>query len=405
MEAVVDLLAEGKMNPRALITHRIPIEDGVKAYEVIKGNSPEPSLGVLLTYPLLEAKSSTREKTIALEPSHQGSGAIAIGLVGAGKFAKGVLMPFIKCDSRVQLIGLCSRTGKSARLSGDKFGFQYCSTDWNRIIGDNQVNTVVITTRHHLHAEQVSAALRAGKHVFVEKPLCVNSTELDAVSEAYRAASERNPAPLLMIDFNRRFASMSLAIKKFMAAVSEPLLIHYRINGGRIPLEHWTQDPAQGGGRLVGEMVHFIDWAIWLANDPPMSVYAVCLPNLGTYNDDNVALTIRFLNGTVAQITYLANGSRAIGKERIEVHGGGKSIILDDFGLLELADESGCHRKRALLKRDKGHGTAWKRFADAIQRGDEAPIAFDQIHTTMRTAFAALQSIREKRELSLEHIG
>jgi predicted dehydrogenase len=259
----------------------------------------------------------------------------------------------------------------------------------------------VIATRHHLHAQQTVAALHAGKHVFVEKPLCLNAGELDDVSAAYRQAAAGGAAPVVMLGFNRRFAPMALELRSFMAGVAEPLAIQYRVNGGRIPLDHWTQDPAQGGGRLVGEMVHFIDWVIWMANDEPTHVHAVAADNHGVYNDDNVALTLRFRNGSIAQVLYLACGGRALGKERIEVHGGGKSAVLDDFGTLELAGGSRHKRKRAYLKRDKGHAGGWTRFADAIVRGGPPPMPFDQIQTTMRATFAARQSLLDRREVAL----
>jgi predicted dehydrogenase len=328
-------------------------------------------------------------------------GSIGVGLVGCGKFAKGMLLPILKKDPRTRLVGVCSATGKSSRLTAEQFGFTYCGTDAQAVIDDPGVNTVVIATRHHLHASQTIAALTAGKHVFVEKPLCLNEEELALVGGTYRERAARGAAPLVMVGFNRRFAPMAVELRAFMSGVSEPLAIHYRVNGGRIPLEHWTQDPAQGGGRLVGEMVHFIDWAIWMAGDEPVRVHAAATANLGVYNDDNVALTLRFRNGSIAQILYLANGGRALGKERIEVHGGGKSAVLDDFSRLELAGSSSLRRKRAYLKRDKGHAAGWARFADAIVAGAQSPIPFEQIETTMRVAFSARRSLKEQREIAL----
>ncbi len=401
MEAIVALMAEGKLDPRPLVTHRIPIELGASAYAVIKGQTAEPSLGVLLTYPAFGTGGRVATRRIDVSSTHAASGGVTIGLIGAGKFAKGVLLPIMKKDLRTRLVGVCSATGKSARVTADQFGFNYCGTDWKAVVDDPNVNTVVITTRHHLHAEQTIVALRAGKHVFVEKPLCLNAGELDQVSLAHREAAARSAPPIVMLGFNRRFAPMAIELRGFMAGVTEPLAIHYRVNGGRIPLEHWTQDPAQGGGRIVGEMVHFIDWVIWMANDEPTHVHAVTAANHGIYNDDNVALTLRFRKGSIAQVLYLANGGRALGKERIEVHGGGRSAVLDDFGRLDLAGGSSRKRKRAYLRRDKGHSTGWTRFADAIANGGSSPIPFEQIQTTMRATFAALQSLQDRREIAL----
>ncbi|MCX6545087.1 MAG: bi-domain-containing oxidoreductase [Acidobacteria bacterium] len=404
MEAVVALLADGRIDPRPLVTHRIPIEEGARAYDVITGRTKEPSLGVLLTYPGFGRSDRATVRRIDVSAgasSGAATGRVRVGLIGAGLFAKGVLLPVIKKDARTEFVAVCSASGKSSRLTADRFHFRYCCTDWKAITNDANVNTVVIATRHHLHAEQTTAALQAGKHVFVEKPLCVSAEELDAIGRVYRDVVARRAAPVLMVGLNRRFAPMAVALRQFMKNVAEPLAIHYRVNGGRIPLSHWTQDPAQGGGRVVGEMVHFIDWAIWMADDQPTHVYARATANGGIYNNDNVALTLRFRRGSVAQVLYLANGGRALGKERIEVHGGGKSAVLDDFGRLELAGGSSRRRERAYLKRDKGHAAGWRGFADAVANGGPSPIPFDQIEVTMRAVFATLQSIQQKREIEL----
>ena len=400
MEAVVALMAEGKLDARSLVSHRVPIDEGGRAYQIIKGATGEPSLGVVLTYPSFGLERFAESRRMAVSAT-AGGGSLTIGLVGCGRFAKGVLLPIVKKDPRTRLVGVCSATGKSSRVTAERFGFAYCGTDAQAVIDDPDVNTVVIATRHHLHARQTIAALTAGKHVFVEKPLCLNEDELALVGGTYRELAARGAAPLVMVGFNRRFAPMAVELRAFMADVPEPLAIQYRVNGGRIPLDHWTQDPAQGGGRLVGEMVHFIDWAIWMAADEPVRVHAVATPNSGVYNDDNVALTLRFRKGSIAQVLYLASGGRALGKERIEVHGGGKSAVLDDFGRLELADGTRSRRRRAYLKRDKGHAAGWARFADAIAGGGQSPIPFEQIETTMRAAFSARRSLAEQREIAL----
>ena len=401
MEAVVAMLAEGKMDPRPLITHRIPIDAGAQAYDLIKGTTGEPSLGVLLTYPGFGTPGRVTSHRIEVASTPREAAGVAVGLIGAGKFAKGVLLPIMRKDRRTRLVGVCSATGKSSRLTADQFGFKYCSTDWNAVVDDPDVNTVVITTRHNLHAEQTISALKAGKHVFVEKPLCLSADELEQIGLAHREAVSRGAAPLVMVGFNRRFAPMAIQLREFMAGVAEPLAVHYRVNGGRIPLEHWTQDPAQGGGRLVGEMVHFIDWVIWMAGDEPTHVHAAAMANNGIYNDDNIGLTLRFRNGSIGQVLYLANGGRALGKERIEVHGGGRSAVLEDFAILERAGGSSRRRQRAYLRRDKGHRGGWTRFAGAICSGGPSPIPFGQIETSMRTAFGALQSLRDRREVAL----
>ena len=212
MEAVVALLAEGKIDPKPLITHRIPIDQGASAYDVIKGQTGEPSLGVLLTYP--ESGTPRRVvRRIELASAPSATGDVTVGLIGAGKFAKGVLLPIMKKDQRIRLVGVCSATGKSSRVTADQFGFTYCSTDWKAMVDDANINTVVITTRHHLHAEQTTAALKAGKHVFVEKPLCLNAAELERISLAHQESASGGAAPLVMLGFNRRFAPMAIDLR------------------------------------------------------------------------------------------------------------------------------------------------------------------------------------------------
>ena len=299
MQAFVAMLAEGRVSLAHLVTHRIPIDQGARAYGLLTAKSGERSLGVILSYPD-GPPAAPPERRIEVQPARGGSAA-AIGLIGAGKFAKATLLPAIKKAGPVRLVGVVSASGTSARHAADRFGFEYCATDWRALVADASVNTVVITTRHNLHAEQTRAALDAGKHVFVEKPLCLDEGELDAIADAYDRAQASGRAPLLMVGFNRRFAPLAVELRQAMSSVAEPLVIHYRVNAGRIPLVHWTQIADQGGGRLIGEMVHFIDWAIWLAGSVPVSVHASATPNQGIYNDDNLAVTLRFANGSVAQ--------------------------------------------------------------------------------------------------------
>jgi predicted dehydrogenase len=239
------------------------------------------------------------------------------------------------------------------------------------------VNTVVISTRHHLHAAQVTAALNAGKHVFCEKPLCLSEDELLEIIRVYsKQASNRR---LLMVGFNRRFAPMAIQMKAFVQQIREPLALHYRVNAGHIPADHWVNDPEQGGGRILGEVCHFVDFLSFLADAPPIEVQTHALANGGRYSDDNVVISLRFANGSQGTISYLANGDRAYSKERVEVFGGGAVAVLDDFRRLELVRHGHKRLFRSRLRQDKGHRGEWTAFADAIRSGGESPIPFDQI--------------------------
>jgi predicted dehydrogenase/threonine dehydrogenase-like Zn-dependent dehydrogenase len=410
MQAFLQLLAEGKVNVHPLITHRFPIEEAPKAYDLITGKTGEPFLGVLITYPeqpglshkiMLDkvqgSQKSQRDQSSATPTVFSGpSLPLRIGLLGAGNFAIATLLPAMKKISGIEFIGVCTATGLSARHVGDKFGFRYCTTNENEIFGDPNINTVVIATRHHLHACQVIAALEAGKHVFVEKPLCLNESELCAISQIY--ASRLTPhasRPLFMVGFNRRFAPMAQQLKAFLADVHEPLVMHYRVNAGYIPPDHWVHDPDQGGGRIIGEACHFVDILTFLAGALPVQVHAWALPNKGRYRDDNVVIILEFADGSLGTITYTANGDKSFPKERVEVFGSGVVAVLDDFRRLELVHNG--HRKvvKSRLRQDKGHWGEWEAFVAALRNGALPPIPFKDIVTTTLATFAIVESLRK----------
>ena len=260
---------------------------------------------------------------------------VSVGLLGAGVFAAGTLVPAMKASRSTTLISVCAANGSRAQHVERKFGFRNCTTDEAQLIHDPAVNAVVIATRHHLHAKQVLAALAAGKHVFCEKPLCLSEEELRSIVSAYLGVptAER---PTLMVGFNRRFAPMAVRMKSFLAPISEPLALHYRINAGYLPPDHWVNDREQGGGRILGEVCHFVDLLMFLAASPIVEVEARTVGNSGRYSGDNVIVSLRFANGSEGTISYLANGDRAFSKERIEVFGGGSAAVLEDFRRLEL---------------------------------------------------------------------
>ena len=259
-----------------------------------------------------------------------------------------------------------------------KFDFRYCTTDEAQLIHDPAINTVVIATRHHLHAKQVLAALAAGKHVFCEKPLCLSEGELRSIVEAYLGITSTQ-RPALMVGFNRRFAPMAARMKSFLAPVSEPLALHYRINAGQLPPDHWVIDREQGGGRILGEVCHFVDLLMFLAASPIVEVEARAVGNSGRYSGDNVLVSLRFSNGSEGTISYLANGDRAFSKERIEVFGGGSAAVLEDFHHLELVRDGRKETLHSRWRQDKGHRSEWAAFAQCVRKETEAPIRFEEL--------------------------
>ena len=406
LEAFVELLAEGKVNLDPLITHRFRIETAHRAYELISGKLGEPFLGVVLQY-----GDSADSAPLQVPPSSSSRGhsrtvtkEVTVGLLGAGGFAFSTLIPAIKNSSSTSLVAVCAATGSHAKHAASKFGFRKYATDDAGLIQDPEINTVVIATRHHLHSGQVLSALCAAKNVFCEKPLCLSEEQLEEIASAYMAMRDAEK-PVLMVGFNRRFAPMVRQMKAFLAPVAEPLALHYRINAGYLPPDHWMNDREQGGGRILGEVCHFIDLMLFLAGSPIVEVATREIESTARYSADNVLISARFLNGSEGIISYLANGDRSFPKERIEVFGGGSVAVLDDFRWMELVRNGRAQKVRSRLRQDKGHRAEWTAFVDSIRLGKEPPIAFEDIvHSTLATQRAE-ESRRAGKPLEVDVAG
>jgi predicted dehydrogenase len=323
------------------------------------------------------------------------SSIVNLGVLGAGMFANSVLLPAIQKAGDIELVGIASSGGLHAQHSGKKFGFKYATSDDDEIINDPNINTVAILTRHDTHAELIVKALQAGKHVFVEKPLAINSDQLSAISDQLSAISDQLLAisdQLLAVGFNRRFAPLAQKLSAFYANRAEPMHVHYRVNAGSIPLHHWTQDPAIGGGRIIGEGCHFVDFITFLVGAAPIAVSARALPNNGKYREDNVSMTFTFPDGSLGVVDYLANGDKSFPKERVEVFCGGKIGVLDDFVSLQTIHDG--KRKEVRGAQNKGWVDEWKVFAKAIREGEAPPIPYEQLIGVTKSTFAAVEAIR-----------
>ncbi len=394
-EAVMDLLASGKLKIAPMITHRFPIEQAAEAYEIITGRKKEAFLGVLLTYP--ESESGVAVSRITFPVSHlaRQAGSVKLGVIGAGLFANATLLPALKGIEQLELVGIASAGGLHAQHSARKFGFAYATSDDEEILKDPEINTIAILTRHGQHAGLVVKALQAGKHVFVEKPLAVNLDQLISIGEALKADN----CPLMTVGFNRRFAPLTRRLQEFLAARSEPLYMHYRVNAGSIPLNHWTHDPVQGGGRIIGEGCHFVDFLTCLAGAAPLSVSASALPDNGRYHEDNVSMTFTFPDGSVGVVDYLANGDKSFPKERVEVLCGGRIAVLDDFRSLEM--QQGGHRNVVKKAQDKGWKDEWVAFTETIRTGGQPSIPYEQLFGVTKATFAAMQALHEGHKVSI----
>jgi predicted dehydrogenase/threonine dehydrogenase-like Zn-dependent dehydrogenase len=405
MQAFLQLLVEKKVKVGPLITHRFPIENAQSAYDLITGKSADPFLGVLIQYsasgdesPRLQlvAKPATDSPPAEAPRTNE----VSVGLLGAGVYATSTLIPAIKSSRDTTLSGVCTATGAHAQHAARAFGFGYCTTDAAQLISDPKINTVVIATRHHLHANQVLAALAEGKNVFCEKPLCLTEDELRSTIRAYRGipAPQR---PALMVGFNRRFAPMIARMKAFLAPISEPLALTYRINAGFLAPDHWANDPEQGGGRIRGEVCHFVDALMFLAGSPIVEVDARTLANTARYSGDNVFASIRFANGSEATIIYLANGDRSLSKERLEVFGGGSVAVLEDFRRLELARNGHKQTIRSRWRQDKGHHAEWAAFAASIRQGRDSAIPFEEIVCSTLATLRIHESVATGKRLAV----
>lgn len=400
LESFVDLLGSGQVDVRPLISHRFTIDEAMQAYELITGKRAEPFLGVLLTYPhAAEAVQPIRHVDIRSAAAAQKlAGTPSLGVLGAGNYASAMFLPTVSKVGGVQKAVIASASGLTARHAAQKFGFSAASSSEDEVLTSEDVNIVAILTRHQMHTRQALAALRAGKHVYLEKPLAITPEELDEISAALAAEK----LPTLMVGFNRRFAPLAVRMREFLNESSEPFAAHYRVNAGAIPLNHWVHDPAQGGGRIIGEGCHFVDFLSFLAGGPPITVSAQALPDAGRYHQDNVLIHLTFGGGSIGSIAYLANGDKSFAKERIEVFSGGRVAVLDDFRQLEMVYNGSRRTQQSRLGQDKGHRGAWSAFLETVKNGGQPPIPYTDLIGVTRTTFAATQSLSEGRFISLQ---
>lgn len=397
LQAFVKLLGSDQVDVHPLITHRFSINEAPKAYDLITGRTKEPFLGVLLTYPDDLTKNLANRKVEILPALSTPHASIRLGVLGAGNYAQSVFLPIIRKTGGADLKGIVTASGLSAHQAAKKFGFGFASTTEEEVLGNKEINAVVILTRHQHHARQVLTALNAKKAVYCEKPLALNAEELAEIEYLLNQSG----TPLLTVGYNRRFAPMGISMANFVQTRSEPLFIQYRVNAGYLPLTHWIHDPLQGGGRIIGEGCHFIDFLTFLVGESPISVLATSLPDKEKYNRDNVLLTLHYPDGSIGTVTYLANGNKNFTKERVEVFTSGRIAVLNDFRSLELITESQKNSTHHRLRQDKGHANAWQSFLLAVKEGGRPPIPYPQLLSTSRASFAALESLRSGNQVDL----
>lgn len=408
MEAILGLIGSGRLDVAGLITHRIPIADAADALKPLFEGVGDRAMGVVIEYPgydlasdapiPLRADSGAEKTSVSGRMTPAGKQAVdsvRIGLIGAGRFAQGVLIPAFRRAGADSFTRVASAGGLSAVSAGRKFGAREAVSRAEDVIGDPDTNALIITTRHGEHAALICAGLAAGKHVFCEKPLCLNTTELEAIEAAERASSG-----IFMAGFNRRFSPMLLALRDYLRFSNEPAMILYRVNAGALPPGHWVHDERDGGGRIIGECCHYLDVAGFLIGAPAMRIHATSVSGVAGTGYDTVTITAQYADGSVATIVFAANGNTAFSKEYLEVHRAGSSAFLYNYRRLVAKGPGGRLRRRA-LSQQKGFMEEARAFLDGC-RGGAAPIPMAAMASVTRQTFAAMESLRTGMPVDLD---
>ncbi len=395
MEAFLDLIAAGRVQVKPLLTHRFEIEAAQQAYDLLLGETKDPYIGIVLDYDTEKTQeTSVTLKTVTPSPRKK-DGQISIGVIGAGQFAQGVLLPALKNVKGASFRSFATGSGFTSLNVARKYDAEICTSDYREILADSNVDAVLIATRHDTHAEMVSAALKAGKHCFVEKPLAMDEAGLQSVIEAQKSTGN-----MVLTGFNRRFSPLAKRLKDEMAGAK--LVMQYRINAGFIPGSHWHQDIENGGGRIVGEVCHFIDTMQYLCGADPVSVFAESVNDGNSPADpDNIIITLTFSDGSIGTIAYVASGDSGFPKERIEIFGGGRVGVIDNWRTLLVQGNGRKMKQKCWLQAEKGHRQEMAAFVEAVRSG-QSPISFESQILTTQTTFAIQESLREGRTVQVD---
>ena len=388
--AVLDMMAAGTLNVEPLITQRFEFEDAPKAYDAL--TEDKSGLGLLLKY---NSPVETRlEKRVVLRPISIEAKNAVVGFIGAGNYASRVLIPAFKKASS-QLHTIVTSGGINGVIHGEKTGFAEASTDLDGLLNNKDINTVAIATRHNSHAYFVERVLSAGKNVFVEKPLALTVEEIEKIESVYNQNIQNNQYARVMVGFNRRFSPQVQKMKTLLDTVKEPKSFIMTMNAGAIPADHWTQDNAVGGGRIVGEACHFIDLMRFLAGSKIVSIQARRMGETDAVQvlEDKASITLGFEDGSFGTIFYLANGASSFPKERVEVFTAGRVLQLDNFRKLKAFGWPGFS-KMNLWRQDKGQEACAAVFVDSIREGKEAPIPADEIFEVARVTIQVAEILR-----------
>ncbi len=392
LETIINLIEHKKITPQKLITHKFEFENVHNAYKLLSGESKEPYLGIILNY----AKEIQQSSLINISKEKKIS-KIELALVGAGNFSQSVTLPTLK-NLKINFNTLVDHNSTVLTDIGRKYQFNTISSSMDDILKDELINMVMITTPHNNHAALVMECLRFDKNVFVEKPLAICEEDLEEIKKVY----EEYPRQL-MVGFNRRFSSHAKKIKEYISNSSTPLIMNYVINAGDIPSEHWVQDPKIGGGRIIGEVCHFLDFLQYISDSKPTSIFAISLKtnNMLYKNDDSVQIIISYKNGSIGTITYHAVGDKSLPKEFFEVSAGNKTVKMHNFNITEFYS-NGHKSKYRSKKQDKGFTQEYQQFFNSIINNNPSPISFESLYLTTLSTFRIIESIKTGLALKVE---
>jgi len=397
MQAFQELIYRKKINIGHLTTHVFKLKEAPAAYDLILEKT-EPYVGILIEYE--RGKELNKERVVmrTTRTANQAVSSVAVGFIGAGSYAQSNLLPHLPSEGAICRKGVMDASSTCARSVAERFGFAFCTAREDDILENPEINTVFIATRHDSHAQYVIKALKAGKNVFVEKPLCLREDEFEEIRRAWEeACTGDGRQPLLMVGFNRRFSPLTGIIREKLAM--PPLSMIYRINAGFIQKDSWVQDREVGGGRIVGEVCHFVDYLTFINGSLPVSVYAAAMPDVQN-TSDTLSITLKYENGSVGSIQYFANGSKRLAKEYIEIYGHGVTAVMHDYKKLTVYG-SGRPFKKTLWTQDKGQKAEVKAFLDVVRKGDAAPIPIAEIFSATDVTFKILESVRTGQVITL----
>lgn len=398
MLTCLELVSQHKLDVKSLITHRFNINEAAQAYQLIEGKKTEPYLGILMHYDSASNEHAQQQRLV-INSKILDKNKLGLSLFGAGNYATASLLPILKDQSDVDLRGVVTASGRTAENVASQFGFTFCAGAYNELL-ENDTDAIMVTTRHDTHAPSVLEALEAQKHVYVEKPLGLSVQELADIYKAQRLHSDTQ----VMVGFNRRFAPSTVAVRKYFQSVETPLVVNIRVNAGHIPASHWIQHPQAGGGRVIGEACHFVDLASALTASLPKTVTCVGTekPDKSALLNDNVSMLLTFENGSIANITYCADGSAAMAKESVEVFGGGRCALINDFKETVFYTETGQIEVEKLPAQDKGQKAMLEAWLSGLRQGTPC-VSFECLMSNSLATILAVESLATATTLDIDY--